>query len=185
MGALLGRRCAAGTVPGSLARSPGRGASRSAVRRPGSRCTGRGRSGPAAPLPGRVRGGAGTGKTCEHTIGYRRHFRGGEAAFPPRPEGRSLHAAILMSAFTDAEIEFVNRQRLGRIATVGADGMPHVMPVTVFYDPDADALVIGPDVEFGEAVMTSSKKFRDAQRRPMAAVVLDDTRPRILEVRGQ
>ena len=90
-----------------------------------------------------------------------------------------------MSAFTDAEIEFVNSQRLGRLATVGADGMPHVVPVAVFYDPDADALVIGADVEYGEAVMTSSKKFRDAQRRPKAAVVLDDPSPRILEVRGQ
>ena len=90
-----------------------------------------------------------------------------------------------MSAFTDAEIEFVNSQRLGRLATVGADGMPHVVPVAVFYDPDADALVIGADAEYGEAVMTSSKKFRDAQRRGKAAVVLDDPRPRILEVRGQ
>jgi pyridoxamine 5'-phosphate oxidase family protein len=89
-----------------------------------------------------------------------------------------------MSAFTDAEIEFVNSQRLGRVATVGADGMPHVMPVAVFYDPDADALVIGADAEFGEAVMTSSKKFRDAQRRPQVAVVLDAPAPRILEVRG-
>ena len=34
-------------------------------------------------------------------------------------------------------------------------------------------------------VMTSSKKFRDAQRRPKAAVVIDDPGPRILEVRGQ
>ncbi len=90
-----------------------------------------------------------------------------------------------MSAFTDAEIEFVNSQRLGRLATVGADGMPHVVPVAVFYDPDADALVIGADAEYGEAVMTSSKKFRDAQRRGKAAVVLDDPQPRILEVRGQ
>jgi pyridoxamine 5'-phosphate oxidase family protein len=90
-----------------------------------------------------------------------------------------------MSAFTNAEIEFVNSQRLGRLATVGADGMPHVIPVAVFYDPDPDALVIGANAEFGEAVMTSSKKFRDAQRRPKAAVVLDDPGPRILEVRGQ
>jgi pyridoxamine 5'-phosphate oxidase family protein len=90
-----------------------------------------------------------------------------------------------MSAFTDAEIEFVSSQRLGRVATVGADGMPHVVPVGVFYDPDADALVIGADVEYGEAVMISSKKFRDAQRRPKIAVVLDDPGPHILEVRGQ
>jgi pyridoxamine 5'-phosphate oxidase family protein len=90
-----------------------------------------------------------------------------------------------MSAFTDAEIEFVNSQRLGRLATVGADGMPHVVPVAVFYDPDAGALVIGANAQFGEAVMTSSKKFRDARRRPKVALVLDDPGPRILEVRGQ
>src|SRR3984957_17419607 len=90
-----------------------------------------------------------------------------------------------MSAFTDAEIEFVNSQRLGRLAPGRGGGVAHVVPVAVFYDPDADALVIGANAEFGEAVMSSSKKFRDAQRRPMAAVVIDDLGPRILEVRGQ
>jgi pyridoxamine 5'-phosphate oxidase family protein len=90
-----------------------------------------------------------------------------------------------MSTFTDAEIEFVNSHRLGRLATVGADDMPHVVPVAVFYDPDAEALVIGANADFGEAVMSSSKKFRDAQRRPQVAVVLDGPGPRILEVRGQ
>jgi pyridoxamine 5'-phosphate oxidase family protein len=89
-----------------------------------------------------------------------------------------------MSAFTDAEIEFVNSQRLGRLATVGANEMPHVVPVAVFYDTDAGALFIGANAQFGEAVMTSSKKFRDAQRRPKEAPVLDDPGPRILEVRG-
>src|ERR1035438_3480541 len=32
----------------------------------------------------------------EYTVRHR-HFRGGEAAFPPRPEGRGLHAAISMN----------------------------------------------------------------------------------------
>ena len=89
-----------------------------------------------------------------------------------------------MSAFTDAEIEFLNSQRLGRLATVGADDMPHVAPVAVFYDPEDDVLVIGANVEFGEAVMVKSKKFRDAQRRPKVAVVIDAPSPLILEVRG-
>ena len=62
--------------------------------------------------------------------------------------------------------------------------MPHVAPVAVFYDPEAEALVIGANVEFGEAVMTKSKKFRDAQRRPKVAVVVDAPSPRILEIRG-
>lgn len=89
-----------------------------------------------------------------------------------------------MTTFTSAEIEFVNSQRLGRLATVGPDGMPHVIPVAVFYDPEAEALAVGANVEFGEAVMSSSKKFRDAQRRPNIAIVLDDPAPRFLEVRG-
>jgi len=90
-----------------------------------------------------------------------------------------------MSTFTDAEIDFLNSERLGRLATVGADDMPHVVPVAVFYDPDAKAIVIGANIQFGEAVMVSSKKFRDAQRRPKVAVVLDAPAPRILEVRGE
>ena len=89
-----------------------------------------------------------------------------------------------MSAFTDAEIEFLNSQRLGRLATVGADGMPHVVPVAVFYDPDAEALVIGANTQFGAEIMVRSKKFRDAQRHPKVAVVVDAPDPRILEVRG-
>jgi pyridoxamine 5'-phosphate oxidase family protein len=90
-----------------------------------------------------------------------------------------------MSAFTDAELEFVNSQRLGRLATVGADGMPHVIPVAVFYDPQEDALVIGADAGFGADVMVKSKKFRDAQRRPQVAVVVDVPGPQIVEVRGE
>lgn len=64
-----------------------------------------------------------------------------------------------MSAFTDAEIELLNNQRLGRLATVGADDMPHVVPVAVFYDPDAEALVIGANAEFGEAGVTELAKI--------------------------
>jgi pyridoxamine 5'-phosphate oxidase family protein len=90
-----------------------------------------------------------------------------------------------MSTFTDAEIDFLNSERLGRLATVGADGMPHVVPVAVFYDPEAEALVIGANVQFGEETMVRSKKFRDAQRRPQVAVVIDAPSPRILEVRGE
>jgi pyridoxamine 5'-phosphate oxidase family protein len=89
-----------------------------------------------------------------------------------------------MSVFTDAELEFLRGERLGRLATVGADGMPHVVPVAVFYDPEADALVVGANADFGEAVMTASKKFRDARRRPKAAIVVDTPGPRVLEVRG-
>jgi pyridoxamine 5'-phosphate oxidase family protein len=88
-------------------------------------------------------------------------------------------------SFTEAEIEYLNGQLLGRLATVGADGMPHVTPVGVFYDPESEAVVIG-----GED-LAASKKFRDAQQHPEVAVVVDDLAstdpwtPRGIEVRGR
>jgi pyridoxamine 5'-phosphate oxidase family protein len=91
-----------------------------------------------------------------------------------------------MSTFTDAEIEYLYSQPLGRIATVGADGRPHVAPVGVFYDADSDAIVIG-----GAGDMAGTKKFRDAHRRPHVAVVVDDLAsvepwmPRGIEIRGR
>jgi pyridoxamine 5'-phosphate oxidase family protein len=91
----------------------------------------------------------------------------------------------MMSTFTDAEVEYVNSQPLGRIATVGPDGSPHVMPVGVFYDPETEAIVIG-----SAGDMAASKKFRDARRRPDVALVIDDLAsvdpwtPRGIEIRG-
>jgi pyridoxamine 5'-phosphate oxidase family protein len=90
-----------------------------------------------------------------------------------------------MSMFTDAEVEYLKSQPIGRLATVGPDGRPHVAPVGIYYDPDAEAIVIGSGGE-----MTASKKFRDAQRHPDVAIVVDDLAtvnpwtPRGIEVRG-
>jgi pyridoxamine 5'-phosphate oxidase family protein len=86
--------------------------------------------------------------------------------------------------FTDAEIDYITSQPLGRLATVGADGRPHVMPVGVFYDPEAGAVVIS-----GHN-LAASRKFRDAQDRPEVALVIDDLAavdpwtPRGIEIRG-
>jgi pyridoxamine 5'-phosphate oxidase family protein len=91
----------------------------------------------------------------------------------------------MTNAFTDAEIEYLNSQPLGRIATVGLDGRPHVMPVGIFYDPQTQTIVIG-----GAADMAASKKFRDAQHHPDVAIVIDDLAsvdpwtPRGIEIRG-
>src|SRR5262245_8425942 len=91
-----------------------------------------------------------------------------------------------MSTFTSTEVEYLTTQALGRLATVGADGRPHVMPVGVFYDPDTETIVIG-----SAATMAKSKKFRDASANPDVAVVIDDLAsvdpwaPRGLEIRGR
>jgi pyridoxamine 5'-phosphate oxidase family protein len=87
-----------------------------------------------------------------------------------------------MSVFTDAELEYLAGQRLGRIATVGPDGQPHVVPTSFRYSPEHDA------IEVGGLRMSQTKKLRDVQRTGRASIVVDDVlppwRPRMIEVRG-
>jgi pyridoxamine 5'-phosphate oxidase family protein len=88
-----------------------------------------------------------------------------------------------MSGFSDAELDYLGSQPLGRLATVGHDGMPHVVPVAFRYNPDADC------IDIGGHDFAKRKKFRDVQRTGMAAFVVDDVlppwRPRGVEVRGR
>jgi len=89
----------------------------------------------------------------------------------------------MMSRFTPAEIEYLNSQRLGRLATVNAAGEPHVVPVGFRYNAELDTIDIG-----GHGI-GQSKKFRDARRNDRVAFVVDDVlppwRPRGIEVRGR
>ena len=74
-----------------------------------------------------------------------------------------------MSAFSEQEIEYLtNGRRLGRIATVGRDGTPHVVPVGWSYNPELDTI----DITGHEFQKT--KKFRDVARSGRAAIVIDD-----------
>jgi pyridoxamine 5'-phosphate oxidase family protein len=90
-----------------------------------------------------------------------------------------------MAKLTDAQIEYLSGQRLGRVATVGADGKPHVVPTSFRYNSRLGALDIG-----GLHVATT-KKYRDVQANPWAAIVVDDLlstdpwQPRMLEIRGR
>ena len=88
-----------------------------------------------------------------------------------------------MSVFSDAEIDYLGSQRLGRLATVGRDGMPHVVPVAFRYNADADS------IDIGGHDFAKRKKFRDVRRTGVAALVVDDVlppwRPRAVEVRGE
>lgn len=87
-----------------------------------------------------------------------------------------------MSVFTDLEIEYMAGQRLGRIATVGADGQPHVVPTSFRYNAGEDA------IDVGGLRMSQTKKTRDVQRTGRASIVIDDVlppwQPRMIEVRG-
>ena len=73
-----------------------------------------------------------------------------------------------MSAFTEPEIAYLRSQRLGRLATVGPDGQPHVVPVSFRYNPEQDTIDVG-----GHG-FAQRKKYRDVQRNPRVAIVIDD-----------
>jgi pyridoxamine 5'-phosphate oxidase family protein len=99
---------------------------------------------------------------------------------PPSSPKRST------SAFSEDELSYLHGgRRLARLATVGADGTPHVVPVGWSYNAQLDA------IEIGGRDFASTKKFRDVKRSGRAAVVIDDLastdpwRPRGIEVRGR
>jgi pyridoxamine 5'-phosphate oxidase family protein len=87
-----------------------------------------------------------------------------------------------MSVFTDSELGYLAQQRLGRIATVGPDGQPHVVPTSFRYNPEHDA------IDVGGLRMSQTKKLKDVQRTGRASIVVDDVlppwQPRMIEIRG-
>jgi pyridoxamine 5'-phosphate oxidase family protein len=97
-------------------------------------------------------------------------------------------SAAHANTFTDDELHYLvdpSARRLARIATVGKDGTPHVVPVGWRYNAEHDA------IEVGGFNLEQTKKFRDVRRTGRAAVVIDDLasvdpwRPRGVEVRGR
>ena len=89
-----------------------------------------------------------------------------------------------MNAFKPEEIDYLRSQRLGRLATVGPEGGPHVVPVAFRYNPEHDTIDIS-----GHAFATR-KKWRDVHGNPKVAFVVDDIaslqpwKVRGIEIRG-
>ncbi len=90
-----------------------------------------------------------------------------------------------MSVFTLEEINYMQSQQLARIATVGTNGQPHVVPVGFRYNPDTDT------IDIGGHNFAQRKKWRDVQQNPRVAVVIDDVASvqpwtvRGIEIRGK
>lgn len=90
-----------------------------------------------------------------------------------------------MSIFTDEEREYLaSGVRLGRLATVGPDGMPHVVPTAFRYNQQQDT------IDVGGHDFAKRKKYRNVLSNPKVAFVIDDIvsvspwRVRGIEVRG-
>jgi pyridoxamine 5'-phosphate oxidase family protein len=91
-----------------------------------------------------------------------------------------------MSGFDDDERKYLmSGVRLGRLATVGADGTPHVVPTGFRYNPALDT------IDIGGHDFAKRKKYRDVLRNPKVAFVVDDVasvtpwRVRGVEIRGE
>ena len=93
-----------------------------------------------------------------------------------------------MTAFTDYELDYLGERvpgRLARVATVGKDGTPHVVPVGWRFNRELDT------IDIGGMNLPATKKFRDVARGGRAAVVIDDLlstdpwQPRGIEIRGR
>lgn len=90
-----------------------------------------------------------------------------------------------MSVFTEAELAYLRDVHpLARLATVGADGTPHVMPIGMYtLDETLDV------IDTAGRELSGTKKWRDVARSGRAAIVVDDVlppfSPRGIEVRGR
>jgi pyridoxamine 5'-phosphate oxidase family protein len=88
-----------------------------------------------------------------------------------------------MTAFEPHEVAFLESgRRLARIATVGRDGTPHVVPVGWSYNRETQT------IDVGGQDFANTKKYRDVARTGRAAIVIDEVlppwSPRGIEVRG-
>jgi pyridoxamine 5'-phosphate oxidase family protein len=87
-----------------------------------------------------------------------------------------------MSVFSDAELTYLAKGKLGRLATIDGAGMPHVVPLGWRYNPELDT------IDIGGRDFARSRKFHNAQRNPNVALVVDDVlppwRPRCVLIRG-
>lgn len=76
-----------------------------------------------------------------------------------------------MSVFSEVELGYLQERRLGRLATIDPDGVPHVVPLGWSYNPTRDT------VDVGGRDFAHTRKFRNVQNNPHAALVIDDVLP--------
>ena len=76
--------------------------------------------------------------------------------------------------FTEPELEFLRSQRLGRVATVGPTGWPHVVPVMYKLNDDGS-------IDFD----ADGVKLRNLMAEPRSAFVVDGSPKRGVAVQGR
>ncbi len=76
-----------------------------------------------------------------------------------------------MSVFTKNELDYLQDQRLGRLATVDTAGNPHVVPIGFRYNSETDT------IDIGGHNLAQSRKWGAAGHHPRIAFLADDVLP--------
>ena len=89
-----------------------------------------------------------------------------------------------MATFTPEEAEFLLSHRIGRIATVGLDGLPHIVPLAYRYNPDLETIDLG-----GHGEPNRKRYHQNLVRAGAATFLVDDFvapgRPRAVEIKAR
>jgi pyridoxamine 5'-phosphate oxidase family protein len=86
--------------------------------------------------------------------------------------------------FSEAELEYLASQRIGRLATVAPDGAPQNNPVGLFYNDSLGT------IDIRGLNLSASRKFRNVLTNSHVALVVDDVvsvepwEVRGIEIRG-
>jgi pyridoxamine 5'-phosphate oxidase family protein len=87
-----------------------------------------------------------------------------------------------VSKFTRAELEYLQSQQRGRLATVSRRGDPQVKAVSFRYNAELDT------IDIGGFEMEKSQKFRNITNNPAISFLVDDVlpdgSPGFIEIRG-
>jgi pyridoxamine 5'-phosphate oxidase family protein len=77
---------------------------------------------------------------------------------------------VTVKTFTPTQLAYVQAERrLGRLATADEKGKPHVTPVGMWrYNPELGT------VDISGHNLAATKKYRNVQANPQAALVIDD-----------
>jgi pyridoxamine 5'-phosphate oxidase family protein len=73
-----------------------------------------------------------------------------------------------VSKFTEAELEYLKTQPIGRLATVNKHGEPQNSPVTFRYNAELDT------IEIGGPGNSKTQRFRNVVQNGLASFVVDD-----------
>ena len=78
----------------------------------------------------------------------------------------------MTASFSPAEIAYLTgERRLGRLASIQPDGMPHLVPLGWSYNPELGT------IDISGRNFAATRKFHNTQHNPQVAFLVDDVVP--------